>query len=93
MVRSLVGSMLLYEAEASAGGSAAAERMELVLRSRDRSLAGPTAPAHGLFLWNVEYYSSPTRPGRGDYWIRGRDAEGESEPGPRLVPGLGPVDG
>jgi tRNA pseudouridine38-40 synthase len=68
MVRSLVGSMLHFEAEAARSGGGAAERMDAALRSRDRSLAGPTAPARGLFLWSVEYYSSPTRPGRGDYW-------------------------
>jgi tRNA pseudouridine38-40 synthase len=86
MVRSLVGSMLDYEARATdevgcpAEGGAfraqdiqarTAELMGAALRSRDRALAGPTAPAHGLFLWNVEYYGSPTMPGRGDYWARG----------------------
>jgi tRNA pseudouridine38-40 synthase len=77
MVRSLVGSMLHYEAEGFRGGGAelyrsgpaAADRarsaMAEALASGDRSLAGPTAPAKGLFLWNVEYYPSPTRPGRG----------------------------
>jgi tRNA pseudouridine38-40 synthase len=75
MVRSLVGSMLHYEAltvegvrRGTAAAARAAEEMERALRSKDRGLAGPTAPARGLFLWNVEYYSSPTRPGRGDYW-------------------------
>jgi hypothetical protein len=29
--------------------------MRQLLESRDRSRAGPTAPACGLFLWNVEY--------------------------------------
>lgn len=58
MVRSLVGSMLHYEA--ARAGAAMAE----ALAARDRSLAGPTAPARGLFLWNVEYYPSPARPGR-----------------------------
>ncbi len=82
MVRSLVGSMLDYEAEAFAdsGGLAAgvgtAERMERALRTKDRSLAGPTAPARGLFLWNVEYYAGPTRPGRGDYWAPAGEADG-----------------
>jgi len=80
MVRSLVGSMLHYEAEAAldsegAAAGGAAERMERALRSKDRSLAGPTAPPRGLFLWNVEYYAGPTRPGRGDYWTRARGAE------------------
>jgi tRNA pseudouridine38-40 synthase len=65
MVRSLVGSMLAYEAAAPGG---AAELMGGALAARDRNLAGPTAPARGLFLWNVEYYARPTRPGRGDYW-------------------------
>jgi tRNA pseudouridine38-40 synthase len=80
MVRSLVGSMLHYEGEAAreAGSPSAAERMAYALGKRERSLAGPTAPARGLFLWNVEYYPSPTRPGRGDYWTRpeGRGPEG-----------------
>ncbi len=95
MVRSLVGSMLHYEAEAAEG---AAGLMERALRSGDRGLAGPTAPSRGLFLWNVEYYASPTRPGRGDYWTVGKDgAAGGEGPGgdeaaaPRLVPGLGPI--
>jgi tRNA pseudouridine38-40 synthase len=90
MVRSLVGSMLHYEVEAAAdfGGAVArpelaarrercAELMAAALRSKDRELAGPTAPARGLFLWNVEYYASPTRPGRGDYWVRGRAGASE----------------
>jgi tRNA pseudouridine38-40 synthase len=51
MVRSLVGSMVEYEREGKDGGW-----MREVLASRDRSLAGATAPARGLFLWNVEYY-------------------------------------
>jgi tRNA pseudouridine38-40 synthase len=83
MVRSLVGSMLWFEAAAAsstAANSSAAPgmgraseslraRMSEALDSRDRSLAGPTASAHGLFLWNVEYYANPTRPGRGSYWV------------------------
>ena len=65
--------------------------MEAALRSKDRSLAGPTAPARGLFLWNVEYYASPTRPGRGDYWTV---AHGAAREGLRLPhgAGIGPVD-
>jgi tRNA pseudouridine38-40 synthase len=51
----------------------AAELMSAALAAKERSLAGPTAPARGLFLWNVEYYSSPTRPGRGDYWSVGKE--------------------
>jgi len=53
-VRSLVGSFLEIEknAETPAQGEAF---MRQLLESRDRSRAGPTAPACGLFLWNVEY--------------------------------------
>jgi tRNA pseudouridine38-40 synthase len=92
MVRSLVGSLFHYEAQAALaaaeegataheGATArelAARLMSCALESRDRGLAGPTAPAKGLFLWNVEYYPEPTRPGRGDYWSVARsDSEFE----------------
>ena len=55
-------------------------RMAAALAAKDRSLAGPTAPARGLFLWNVEYYASPTRPGRGDYWSVGKEGPSTSLP-------------
>jgi len=73
MVRSIVGSLLHWEAEArAAAGSVAhaAEETGLALASGDRGLAGPTAPARGLFFWNAEYYPEPRRPGRGAYWSR-----------------------
>jgi len=76
MVRSVVGSLLSFEAE----GKGPAE-FRALLDSRDRSLAGPTAPARGLFLWNVEYYASPTRPGRGDYWATRGPAARDDEAG------------
>jgi tRNA pseudouridine38-40 synthase len=110
MVRSLVGSMLDYESRAAsetaglpARAARCAELMAAAVAARDRDLAGPTAPSRGLFLWNVEYYASPTRPGRGDYWTRSKalpggcdpptDDEGgpEPAPAPRIVPGLGPI--
>jgi len=50
MVRSLVGTML----ELGQSSEAPAYMAEL-LRGRDRSLAGATAPAHGLFLHKVSY--------------------------------------
>ena len=50
MVRSLVGTMLELE-EKGAGP----KDMEELLNSRDRSLAGVTAPAWGLFLEKVVY--------------------------------------
>jgi len=70
MVRSLVGTMLRVSSDVSpaasgdAGNSADAEDsvdaesariIRNILDSKDRSLAGPTAPPQGLFLWNVEY--------------------------------------
>jgi tRNA pseudouridine38-40 synthase len=104
MVRSLVGSMLAFEGRAAAQcetleerAAAAGRIMSEALSARDRSFAGPTAPARGLFLWNIEYYASPTKPGRGDYWTKDREAkaadadEGEPASEPRIVPGIGLV--
>lgn len=54
MVRSLVGTMVDLEA-AGAGAS----RMRELLDGRARELAGPTAPAHGLFLVKVVYDGEP----------------------------------
>jgi tRNA pseudouridine38-40 synthase len=54
MVRSLVGTMLFLEPQAGSEAEGAA-LMSALLESRDRKRAGPTAPAQGLFLWNVEY--------------------------------------
>jgi tRNA pseudouridine38-40 synthase len=70
MVRSIVGSLVAWEAEGTGP-----ERVVAAIAARDRAAGGPTAPSAGLFLWNVEYYASPTRPGRGDYWTRGGDEE------------------
>jgi len=50
MVRNIVGTL----AEIGAGRWTA-ERMKEILASGDRSQAGTTAPAHGLFLVRVEY--------------------------------------
>ncbi|HUX40451.1 MAG TPA: tRNA pseudouridine(38-40) synthase TruA [Rectinemataceae bacterium] len=65
MVRSIVGSLLHWEGEGRAVEATAA-----ALDSGERALAGPTAPARGLFFWNAEYYEEPRRPGRGDWWSR-----------------------
>lgn len=54
MVRSLVGTLIELEA---AGAPETA--MRDILESRDRKRAGTTAPARGLFLWNVEYHDRP----------------------------------
>jgi tRNA pseudouridine38-40 synthase len=50
MVRNLVGTLLDV-----ARGRFEPQRIERILASGDRRLAGRTAPAHGLYLWSVEY--------------------------------------
>jgi len=50
MVRNLVGSMIDV-----GRGFISVERLREILDLRQRSLAGPTAPASGLFLSSVEY--------------------------------------
>jgi tRNA pseudouridine38-40 synthase len=50
MVRNLVGTFVLL-----GKGTVGREEFTRVLASRQRSAAGPTAPASGLFLVSVEY--------------------------------------
>lgn len=50
MVRILTGTLL-----ETGLGLRSAESVAEALRSGDRALAGPTAPAQGLFLWEVQY--------------------------------------
>jgi len=50
MVRSVAGTFLHYEERATAPA-----RLRDIIASGDRSLAGPTLPPQGLFLWKVEY--------------------------------------
>jgi tRNA pseudouridine38-40 synthase len=50
MVRNIVGSAVLVGKGAHPPGW-----LGEVLASKDRRLAGPTAPAHGLFLVRVLY--------------------------------------
>ena len=52
MVRNLVGTFLEV-----GRGNLAETRISTILESRARERAGPTAPARGLFLVNVEYCS------------------------------------
>ncbi len=50
MVRTVVGTLLLI-----GQGKLAEAAMARILASRDRAQAGPTAPAHGLYLMSVTY--------------------------------------
>jgi tRNA pseudouridine38-40 synthase len=50
MVRSVAGTFLHYEEK-----GAKPEELRQIIASADRSLAGPTLPPQGLFLWQVEY--------------------------------------
>lgn len=50
MVRIMVGTILQV-----GQGKRAREQIKTILEAKDRSLAGPTAMAHGLTLWDVEY--------------------------------------
>jgi tRNA pseudouridine38-40 synthase len=50
MVRTLVGTLVDV-----GKGKYSPERVRELLSLRNRSEAGPTAPAHGLFLWSVAY--------------------------------------
>jgi tRNA pseudouridine38-40 synthase len=58
MVRSLVGT-LVYVGE----GRMTPDEMPAILGGRDRSLAGPVAPPHGLCLVAVEYDDGWSGPG------------------------------
>lgn len=50
MVRSIVGSLIYYESQGKDGNF-----FQEILEKKDRNLAGPTAPPHGLFLWSVDF--------------------------------------
>jgi len=50
MVRNIIGTLVEV-----GSGKRPAEDIESILASRNRTLAGPTAPAHGLFLVEVRY--------------------------------------
>ncbi len=50
MIRIMVGTLLNV-----GRGKWQSTEVQQILRGRDRKLAGPTAPAHGLCLWHIEY--------------------------------------
>jgi tRNA pseudouridine38-40 synthase len=54
MVRSIVGTLLFCEEKCLTPAAFAG-----IVKSADRSKAGPTAPPHGLFLWKVAYRETP----------------------------------
>lgn len=53
MVRAIVGTLVEV-----GRGKIDADEFQRILESKDRKKAGPTAPAHGLFLKEVKYESS-----------------------------------
>jgi tRNA pseudouridine38-40 synthase len=50
MVRAIVGTLVEV-----GKGKMTTEKFQTILDSKDRKTAGPTAPAHGLFLKEVKY--------------------------------------
>lgn len=52
MVRNMVGTLILV-----GRGKLAPQTIETILRAKDRKQAGPSAPAHGLYLLRVKYQS------------------------------------
>ena len=50
MVRSLAGTLIDFERNKKG-----ADDFKAALDARDRKMAGPTAPPHGLFLWQVKF--------------------------------------
>jgi tRNA pseudouridine38-40 synthase len=50
MVRSIAGTFLLYEESGTPP-----VKLREIIAAKERSLAGPTLPPQGLFLWQVEY--------------------------------------
>jgi len=55
MVRSLVGTMIEI-----GSGKIGIEDFKLIFEKSDRRAAGPTAPAHGLYLEKVVYANYTT---------------------------------
>ncbi len=59
MVRNVVGTLVEV-----GSGKRSPDDMQRLLAARDRTLAGPTAPAHGLCLSRVRYPDPLVRPGQ-----------------------------
>jgi tRNA pseudouridine38-40 synthase len=69
MVRNLVGTMVDI-----GRGSLDPAEMQRILSARDRTQAGPTAPACGLYLVEV-FYDEPDAPGASENNVRGDPTE------------------
>ena len=66
MVRNIVGTLIKI-----GNGSEKPEWLQSVLASRDRTVAGLTAPADGLYFWKVEYdsvFNLPDPPEVCQFW-------------------------
>jgi len=50
MVRNIVGTLVLV-----GSGKVTAEEFSIILESKEREKAGPTAPSRGLFLRKIKY--------------------------------------
>ena len=50
MVRAITGTLLEVGLD-----DISMEKFKTILKSKDRSQAGPSAPAKGLFLWEITY--------------------------------------
>ncbi|MBS3918039.1 MAG: tRNA pseudouridine(38-40) synthase TruA [Deltaproteobacteria bacterium] len=66
MVRAIVGTLVEV-----GRGKIDADEFQKILESKDRKKAGPTAPAHGLFLKEVKY----------DGFVKSRHSRGNGNPG------------
>lgn len=59
MVRNIAGSLMVI-----GRGEQSPDWTRTLLATRDRTIAGATAPAHGLYLWHVQYSDSRGLPER-----------------------------
>lgn len=99
MVRSLTGTLVELDRKAAPD-----DALRRIIESKDRKYAGATAPANGLFLWQVEYYRQSELISTDTRGPAGLEPSSEPvlEPAPefapeqkgsacsrRLVPGLG----
>lgn len=80
MCRGIVGTLVQV-----GSGKIAPGEIPRILARRDRSVAGMTAPAHGLVLWKVFYLKSGRRR-REEPHSEKRLGKSSRDPSPRLLP-------